>query len=249
MKEMDFLNEESVLIEPRKGKTESNIDDTVFLFFLPTDLKIAFSMLSNKPKKRRIDFIELYEVKKNGKRFTIAGPAMGAPIAVILMERLIALGAKNIIGVGSCGSLQENIHIGDYIIPATAIVEEGTSQHYPIDDPIPKASEKIIAFLKSCCHARGLTFTMGKIWTTDAPFRETVKKVSEYKNQNVLGVEMEMSALLTVGTFRGVDVGGFLVVSDELSTLKWKSGFSGQRYIAAMKSACEALLLNPKTIQ
>ncbi|MDY6855468.1 MAG: nucleoside phosphorylase [Thermodesulfobacteriota bacterium] len=249
MKQIDFLNEKSVIIEPRKGKAESDIEGTVFLFFLPTDLKIAFSILRDKQKKRRIDFIELYEVNQDGKRFAIAGPAMGAPIAVILMERLIALGAKNIIGVGSCGSLQENIHIGDYIIPTTAVVEEGTSQHYPIDDPPPKASEKIIAFLKSCCHAKGLTFTMGKIWTTDAPFRETVKKVFEYKSQNVLGVEMEMSALLTVGTFRGINAGGFLVVSDELSTFKWKSGFSGDKYISAMKTACETLLLNPKMIQ
>jgi uridine phosphorylase len=248
MKQIHFLNEESVIIEPRRGKTESNIEDTVFLFFLPTDLKIAFSILSGKQKKRRIDFTELYEVSQDGKRFSIAGPAMGAPIAVILMERLIALGAKNIIGVGSCGSLQENIHVGDYIIPAEAVVEEGTSQHYPLDDSTPKASEKIIGFLKSCCHFKGLTFTMGKVWTTDAPFRETLKKIFAYKNQNVLGVEMEMSALLTVGAFRGIDVGGFLVVSDELSTLKWKPGFGGDRYTSAMKTACEALLLNTRTI-
>ncbi len=36
---------------------------------------------------------------------------------------------------------------------------------------------------------------------------------------------MEMSALFTVATYRKVQLGGIMVVSDELAALKWKSGF------------------------
>jgi len=246
---MKLPSKESVIIEPRKGKAEPNIEETVFLFFSPTDLEIASNVLGlDKAAKRRLDFAKLYDVNLKGNRFSVVGPAAGAPIAVILLERLIVLGAKNIVGVGSCGSLQENIGIGDYIIPAEAIVEEGTSQHYPLDDPLPKASEKISGYLKDSFRANNLNFTMGKVWTTDAPFRETIEKVLTYKNQNVLGVEMEMSALFTVGAFRGVHVGGLLVVSDELFTLKWRPGFGGKKYTSAMKIACETLLLNHATV-
>lgn len=244
---MKSSREESVIIEPRRGRKESNVEDLVFLFFSPTDLSAASKVVDlYGPEKRRLNFARLYDVNVNGKRFSIAGPAMGAPIAVILMERLIALGAKKIIGVGSCGSLQENIRVGDYIIPTEAITEEGTSQHYPIPDPIPRASEAILEYLTQRCLSDGRNFTLGKIWTTDAPFRETTQKVITYKDQNVLGVEMEMSALLTVGSFRGVDVGGFLVVSDELFDLKWGPGFGGSKYLSAMQAACEMLLLNPR---
>lgn len=239
---MKLPPEESVIIEPRKGRAESNVEETVFLFFSPTDFKIAANLLNlDESLKRRLNFAKLYNLNLNGNRFSVAGPAMGAPIAIILMERLIAMGARNIVGIGSCGSLQKDICIGDYIIPAEAVIEEGTSQHYPLDDPIPKASERILEYLKYRCLSNNLNFTMGKVWTTDAPFRETIGKITKYQNQNVLGVEMEMSALFTVGRFRGIDVGGFLVVSDELFTLKWKSGFGGDKYLSAMKAACETL--------
>jgi uridine phosphorylase len=243
---MRLPSEEPVIIEPRKGRTESNVEETVFLFFSPTDLKIAFNVLNlDESRTRRLNFAKLYDLNLNGNRFSIAGPAMGAPIAVILMERLIAMGARNIVGIGSCGSLQKDIRIGDYIIPAEALIEEGTSQHYPLGELIPKASKKILKYLKDRCLSNNLNFTIGKLWTTDALFRETIEKITTYQNQNVLGVEMEMSALFTVGTFRKIDVGGLLVVSDELFTLKWKSGFGGNKYLSAMKAACETLFFMP----
>ena len=246
---MKLPSEESVIIEPRKGRTESNVRETVFLFFSPTDLKIASNVLNlDESQKRRLNFARLYDLNLNGNRFSVAGPAMGAPIAVILMERLIALGARNIVGIGSCGSLQKDIRVGDYIIPTEAVIEEGTSQHYPLDKPIPDASKRILEYLKDRCLSNNLNFTMGKVWTTDAPFRETIRKITTYQNQNVLGVEMEMSAIFTVGRFRRIDVGGFLVVSDELFTLKWKSGFGRDKYLSAMKAACETLLLNHRTL-
>lgn len=149
---MKLPSEESVIIEPRKGRTESNVEETVFLFFSPTDFKIASNVLNlDESRRRRLNFAKLYDLNLNGNRFSIAGPAIGAPIAVILMERLIAMGARNIVGIGSCGSLQKDICIGDYIIPAEAIIEEGTSQHYPLGEPIPNASKKILKYLEECC--------------------------------------------------------------------------------------------------
>jgi len=244
-----LLSDEKVIIEPRKGRKELDVEDIVFLFFSPTDIAIAVELLGPfNPKKRRLNFARIYDINLGNDRFSVAGPAMGAPIAVILMERLIALGAKSVICIGSCGSLQEDIRIGNYIIPTEAIIEEGTSQHYPLNGPISQASENISDYLKNRCTSNKLNFNMGKVWTTDALFRETTKKITTYKNQNVLGVEMEMSALFTVGRFRGVNVGGLLVVSDELFTLKWKPGFGGERYLSAMKTACETLLLNDKVL-
>ena len=248
-RDMKSSPEESVIIEPRKGRTEPNVEGTVLLFFAPTDFKIASNLLNlDASRIKRLNFAKFYNVNINGNSFSIAGPAMGAPIAVILIERLIAMGARNIVGIGSCGSLQEDIHIGDYIIPSEAIIEEGTSQHYSIDEPIPKASKKILKYLEECCLSNNLNFNIGKVWTTDALFRETIKKIINYQNQNVLGVEMEMSALFTVGTFRGIDVGGLLVVSDELFTLKWKSGLGREKYLSAMKAACETLFFKSTVV-
>ena len=75
-----------------------------------------------------------------------------------------------------------------------------------------------------------IVFQEGCIFTTDAVFRETKDLVQNYQKKEVLGVEMELSALFTIGNFRGVPISAILVVSDELSTLQWKPGFGAERF-------------------
>jgi purine-nucleoside phosphorylase len=53
----------------------------------------------------------------------------------------------------------------------------------------------------------------------------------------LLAVEMEMSALFTIAAYRKVRVGGFMVVSDELATLKWKSGILDPAFWQASRRA------------
>jgi purine-nucleoside phosphorylase len=62
--------------------------------------------------------------------------------------------------------------------------------------------------------------------------------VENYQQQGVLAVEMEISALYSVAQFRQVELGGILVVSDELSSFKWRPGFKNQRFVAGRKTAC-----------
>jgi nucleoside phosphorylase len=58
----------------------------------------------------------------------------------------------------------------------------------------------------------------------------------------LLAVEMEMSALFTVATYRKVHLGGLMVVSDELATLKWKTGFLNPFFWSASKRAAQAVI-------
>ena len=89
---------------------------------------------------------------------------------------------------------------------------------------------------------QGFTFTRGEIWTTDAIYRETPEKVRRYQEEGVLAVEMESAALLTVAAYRSVSLAGLLVVSDELSDLKWRPGFSNPVLKENTRLAGELLL-------
>ncbi len=71
----------------------------------------------------------------------------------------------------------------------------------------------------------------GRVWSTDAPFRETVKKVIHYQQAGALAVDMETSALFTVASFRGILMAVALVVSDELSSLTWVHGFRDRGFL------------------
>jgi len=53
---------------------------------------------------------------------------------------------------------------------------------------------------------------------------------------------MEISALLTVAAYRSVSLAGLLVVSDELSDLKWRPGFSNPLLKKNTRLAGELLL-------
>jgi hypothetical protein len=59
---------------------------------------------------------------------------------------------------------------------------------------------------------------------------------------------MEMSALMTVAHFRSVAMAGLLVVSDELSELKWHPGFSAPSLKEGCRSAAYLLLNLAKTL-
>jgi nucleoside phosphorylase len=92
------------------------------------------------------------------------------------------------------------------------------------------------------CREKNFRFAAGKVWTTDALFRETRKKVGRYSAKGLLAVDMEMSALLTVAAYRKVPLGGLMVVSDELGTLKWKTGFLNPLFWCASKKAAQMVI-------
>jgi len=184
----------------------------------------------------------LYTCPDDPKRFTAVGPYIGAPYGVMLMETLIAWGARHLIVFGWCGALSPDLSVGDILVPTGAYVDEGTSAHYGHTGECPaRASLPLTQEIKGLMAANGLSYHEGLIWTTDAIYRETVDKVKQYRDKHALAVEMELSALFTLGRFRGVDVGAILIVSDELSTLKWRPGFGHHRFKAQRDSICRVL--------
>lgn len=175
-------------------------------------------------------------------RYAIVGPVVGAPYAVMLMEPLVAWGAREILFMGWCGAISPQVEIGDIIVPTGAIIDEGTSPGYGatlMDTAYP--SKALNRRITSALAARGREFHEGGVWSTDAIYRETPEKVTRFQARNALAVEMELSALFTVGRFRGIQVGAVLVVSDELTTLSWKPGFKDARFSRTRKMIIEVI--------
>jgi len=157
--------------------------------------------------------------------FSVVTSPMGAPMAVMLLEQLIALGVQHFVYVGFCGALAPAYHIGDSFIPSHAIREEGTSYHYLPAHVIPQSSTLLNASLQAAAQVHGLSVGVGPIWTTDAPYRETPEKIRQFQDAGVHAVDMEMAALFAVAQYRGCDLTALLVVSDECYHPIWKPGF------------------------
>jgi len=170
-----------------------------------------------------------------GYPFSVIASPMGAPMAVMLLEQLIALGARRLLYLGFCGALVPSYRIGDLFLPMHAIREEGTSYHYLPADAVSCASLHVQAVLHAQAQRRHLPIQQGPIWTTDAPYRETPHKIRQFQEASVHAVDMEMAAVFAVGQYRQCDVGALLVVSDECYHPVWKPGFGAAR----LRQACD----------
>lgn len=226
------FDENVAIIEPRKGKREGALPPLCILVFSPEDLARFvpfFSPCDKSPHK--LYFADVYIGTYEGVSVVLAGPMLGAPQTVLVLEKLIALGVSKVVGVGWCGSLQSRIRIGDVVLPSSSIAEEGTSAHYPISTDQPGPAEELLHPLRKIYEEAGLICHEGRIWTTDAPYRETLGKVLTYQKQGVMAVEMETSALFTVAHFRNIRLAMALVVSDDLSSLRWRHGFRDERFL------------------
>ena len=174
--------------------------------------------------------------------YGLAGPFMGAPQAAMLMETLAAWGARRFVFVGWCGALAPPLQNGDIVVPCGAIADEGTTRAYGCDqDRIAPASPDFQSELNNHLLQSGIDCREGLVWSTDAVFRETEDKVRRYRELGAQAVEMELSALYTVGRHLDVALGAILVVSDELSTFTWRPGFKTDRFKSARAAVCEAL--------
>ncbi len=168
----------------------------------------------------------------DGHRVGVADVPVGAAHATTLLEELIGLGARTFLIAGATGALRPGIEVGDYVIATSALREEGTSYHYRPPDHPARADGPATQALIESAQASTRPAHPGRVWTTDAPYRESAGKVRHYGEQGVLSVDMEASALMIVTEFRGADLGLILTVSDLVYRRDWPNIFGTDEYRA-----------------
>ena len=240
--------QEEGLIRPLKHRADASVGPDAILVMIASELAYLVKRCHARRQSRSIaGFFDLYQTPAGGTTSaTLAGPFLGAPQAVMGLEQLIALGAERIWILGWCGSITPDLRVGDLVIPTMAFSDEGTSRHYPIGRRRSKTDNELSRMLMNALTREGQPYHRGPLWTTDAPYRETPRKVIEFRRRGAIAVDMEMSALIRVSLYRGVRLAGILAVSDELFALKWRAGFSDPRLKRSSRLAGKTLL---ETIQ
>ena len=151
--------------------------------------------------------------------------AMGAPLAVMTLERLIASGAEEILVLGFCGSLDPGLAIASAVSVSRAYSDEGTSGRYLPRRKYFRASPTLAAEVEAALAARSLSAPRVQAVSTDAPFRETGTWLGSMIRLGCRIADMETSAVFALAEFRGKRAAALMIVSDELSSGKWKPGF------------------------
>lgn len=158
----------------------------------------------------------------HGERVSSVSTGVGGPSAAIVLEELISLGVHTFIRVGTSGSLQEDVHLGDLVIASAAIRDEGTSRSYvPIEFPAV-ANMDVLAALLASCQTLNIPYHFGVIHSKDAFHSEipsltadpsgTVARWNIWRAAGALATDMETALIFVLSELRRCRAGSVMTV-------------------------------------
>lgn len=153
---------------------------------------------------------------ERGKRFALHFPSYGSTRIANSLEQLSACGIRYVFGLGLCGTLQEDINIGDIIVLEGAVRGDGVSRYYaPVEFP-GVADFGLTAKLREKLNEHGEAYHMGLSFGTDALYREEKNLIKLMRELGIISIDLESSAFLTVGRRLKLKCCWAGVVSDRL---------------------------------
>jgi uridine phosphorylase len=145
----------------------------------------------------------------NGKKILSATSGMGAPSLSIVVNELVQVGIRQIIRIGTCGSIQPHISVGSIVISKGALCRQGAANDIaPVEYPAIADPFLTVALVKAAQelkieHHLGITasvdtFYEGQERTNSAnPYliRSLERITEEYRRLNIFNYEMESGML------------------------------------------------------
>jgi hypothetical protein len=148
----------------------------------------------------------MFSMDLEGVACGIIARTIGGPYAVLIAEQLQAAGAKLIVGLTSAGRVSPDLPLPCLVVATSAIRDEGTSYHYLPPDSEVACKSPVVPLLERELIATGWAVRSGKVWTTDAPYRETKAQLTKWSREGVLAVEMQAASLFAFGVARHTSV-------------------------------------------
>lgn len=158
----------------------------------------------------------------------VCSTGIGGPTTAIVAEELQQIGVRQLIRVGTCGSMQKPVKAGDLVISTGSVRDEGTSRAYlPLEFPaVPDLS--LTAALVEQAGQERMAVHAGITHCKDAYYAEKPEgfPMAEYwrqrwsalKDTGVLATEMEAAPLFAIATVRRLRAAAMFVPVDSSIT-------------------------------
>ncbi|WP_040212422.1 purine-nucleoside phosphorylase [Clostridium polynesiense] len=155
-----------------------------------------------------------------GKRLSVQGTGMGIPSISIYVNELIKFyGVKNLIRIGTCGSIQENIKVRDTLLALSASTNSGVNRmRFNGMDYAPTASFELVYRAYTKAREINIDIKAGNILTSDLFYNDIPDDWKLWAEYGVMGIEMETAELYTNAAREGVNALSILTVSDSMIT-------------------------------
>jgi len=203
------------------GAKEGDIASTVLLPGDPLRAKyIAENFLTGTNCYNKVRGMYGYTGVYKGKRVSIQGTGMGIPsISIYLNELITNYKAKNLIRIGSCGSMQADIKIRDVILAMSASTDSHINKiRFNGMDYAPTANYNLLKRAHDIASEKDIALKIGSVLTSDTFYNDNPNSWKHWANYGILAVEMETAALYTLAAKFKVNALSILTVSDSLVT-------------------------------
>ena len=152
---------------------------------------------------------------------------IGSPSTAIALEELARVGATTFVRIGTCGSLQERVRVGDMAILDSAIRADGASTLYaPLEFPAVAYHEVVDAAIEAASglgvpHHVGTTFSTDLFYVPEAGsafggYEQSAwrERYADVARTNALAAEMEAGVLMVLSRIWGLRGGAIALVAD-----------------------------------
>ncbi len=204
---------------------QANIGDIADKILLPGDpLRakfIAEQYLEDAQQFNAVRNMFGYTGSYQGKRVSVMGTGMGMPSMGIYAHELMDIyGVKNLIRVGTCGSLSEAAGLRSVVLAMGSSTDSAINQgrfaglHYA-----PTADFSLLQAAYQKAQDLGIAAHVGSVFTSDLFYDDVfTTKMELLRQYQVLAVDMETCELYTLAAKFGAKALSILTVSDSLLT-------------------------------
>ncbi len=187
---------------------------------------IAENFLENPVLVNNVRGVQGYTGTYKGVKVSVMASGMGIPsIGIYAYELFNAYGVRNIMRIGSAGSINPDIHVRDIVIAQGACTDSNFMHQYHIDGTYaPIASYEMMRTAVECCEEAGATYHVGNVLSTDNFYNddeglpEALQTVPMWRKMGVMACEMEAAGLYATAARWGKNALCICTISDHMLT-------------------------------
>ena len=205
---------------PHIGAKFGEIAETVIMAGDPLRAKfMAEKFLENPVQFNQVRGMLGFTGTYKGKRVSVMGHGMGMPsISIYTYELYYFYGVKTIIRVGSAGSINMDLHIGDIAIAMGACTNSNYVHQYELPGTYaPIADFSLVRAAAEACERFGYNYKVGNVFSSDTFYSDNPQN-DKWIKMGVLAVEMEIAALYMNAARSGNKALGICTISDHILT-------------------------------
>ena len=205
---------------PHIGAKFGEIAETVIMAGDPLRAKfMAEKYLENPVEFNHVRGMFGFTGTYHGKRVSVMGHGMGMPsIGIYTYELFNFYGVKTIIRVGSAGSINMDLDVGDIAIAMGACTNSNYVNQYELPGTYaPIADFTLVRGAAEACERFGYNYMVGNVLSSDTFYSDNPQN-DKWMKMGVLAVEMEIAALYMNAARAGKRALGICTISDHILT-------------------------------